>query len=409
MSMIVDRNGSAHHAAGAPASQGGKFAAKRSGRQQSTLTADVHDPVEAFQEAFARARSGDENARREAALNLDTHLNQVLAAADTSYSGTPQVTADGGLELVGQEHSGRTIAVTFRRDAHEVRWTASERGRNPRDVVPADELAKGTREAIAELVHDPLVRDWLGAGPHPSELYSQHIGHTLDSSACDAIYAVGESVAAREELAKTTQDPAILGQLAWDHIAEVSLNVARNPHAPASALYHLATTNDRAAGFEVRLHALLHENTAPATFREVWGRQVELEAYGLFAHADRMPAIPGDVLAMAYSRGHRNAVRHPRFPAEQLQYALEDPDQVLDAVRNPTVTAAQLDAVLELDFAGFYDTTGGEFENAAEHAAIVAHEVAVHPNVSKATVERLAQHPDPITSRTARNRLRSFG
>lgn len=67
MSTITDTRGTSRHAAGAPASQGGQFAPKRSAAHRSPL---VPDGRAAFLDAVEAAREAQDNVRREAVREM---------------------------------------------------------------------------------------------------------------------------------------------------------------------------------------------------------------------------------------------------------------------------------------------------------------------------------------------------
>lgn len=221
---------------------------------------------------------------------------------------------------------------------------------------------------------------------------------------------IGEDLYRRTEHAKTTTNPAILTMHAYDRVAGPALAAARNPHTPAAALHHLATTDDRAYGWEERYAAIIHPNTREETLR------IALEVHKTTGFSSIIAAAvlrndnaPADLVLAEWERYNMEAGRHPNLPREAIGKAIQDGDDDLNRLhavsKNPALTADDLRVIAALDERVNLDDEDADNFHDDLLLVTAVKSAALHPSAPEDLVHQLAASPNAPVAKAARDRL----
>lgn len=246
------------------------------------------------------------------------------------------------------------------------------------------------------------------AEPDADALGFAHFDELTDSVASDAIWAVGEMGHRRAQLARDTQDPNVLAQLAHETTSDAPTIVASHPHTSPATLHYLATNTDRSHLPENRGRAIAHPNVAVATIRAVWDRRREsIEARYAATSVVLAPNAPTEIIDAAFEEHVDLAGGHRSLSREILDAAARDPLEVVRVIGNPNLTEAQLDHICVMDIEGAHLDAGDDAEYAEIRALVALRDVARHPNTGTATLAHLARHKDRWVVDAAHDRLTS--
>lgn len=247
---------------------------------------------------------------------------------------------------------------------------------------------------------------WVDAGNQQErvrELEAEHLEAVTDQDTYERhIRPLAEDHAARERLARTSDDPRVLDYLAHDHVSGVHDAALMNRNVSAGTLHSVI------AGSRHRTHdpsavnvALFHDNVAPATLRHAYDNR-----YGdtWESHNAQLAVqsrnCPRDVLVRAWAdAGNQYAVAHENFPPEQLAKAVQNPTPRV--AQNPNLTSHQLQSIVD-------QTAPRDSDNDDMVRESILSGVAQHRATSRTTLTQLAEDREEWVRKTASDRLRTL-
>jgi hypothetical protein len=185
---------------------------------------------------------------------------------------------------------------------------------------------------------------------HNRVMRGQYLDLVTDPDARAAHWALGESLAARSDSARTTTDRALLAIHAEDRVHGPAHEVALNPHTPPPVLHELAITTDRAYDWETRIAALQHPNVHPDTFYAALDAHPEYtESRLVLTGVVGNPHSPTDLVDRAWDQRITHSGKHPNLSRAVLDDELQREDRLHHIIDNPQLTETDLRGIAARD------------------------------------------------------------